>query len=54
MTVQQGRSHLDGRSVREGVREHGQVARTPLAAFFNTPSKLNFLREPWIRLFASQ
>ena len=25
-----------------GVREHGQAARTPLAAFFNTPLKGNF------------
>ena len=23
----------------EGAREHGQGARTPLAAFFNTPEK---------------
>jgi hypothetical protein len=38
MRVQQGRSRLDGRSVREGVREHGQGARTPLAPFFNTPT----------------
>ncbi len=32
MHVQQGRRRLDG-----GVREHGQEARTPLAAFFNIP-----------------
>jgi len=34
--VQQGRSHFDARSV-HGVREHGKMARTPLAAFFNIP-----------------
>jgi hypothetical protein len=33
---QQGRSHFDVRSV-HGVREHGKMARTPLAAFFNIP-----------------
>ena len=33
---QQGRSHFDARSV-HGVREHGKIARTPLAAFFNIP-----------------
>ena len=36
-SVQQGRSHFDARSV-HGVREHGKMARTPLAAFFNIPS----------------
>jgi hypothetical protein len=35
--VQQGRSHFDARSV-HGVREHGKMARTPLAAFFNIPN----------------
>jgi len=35
--VQQGHSHFDARSVYE-VREHGKMARTPLAAFFNIPS----------------
>jgi hypothetical protein len=35
-SVQQGRSHFDARSVHE-VREHGKMARTPLAAFFNIP-----------------
>jgi hypothetical protein len=35
--VQQGRSHFDARSVLI-VREHGKMARTPLAAFFNIPS----------------
>ncbi len=35
-SVQQGRSHFDARSV-QGVREHGKMARTPLAAFFNIP-----------------
>jgi hypothetical protein len=36
-SVQQGRSHFDARSVC-GIREHGKMARTPLAAFFNRPS----------------
>jgi len=35
-SVQQGRSHFDARSV-HFVREHGKMARTPLAAFFNIP-----------------
>jgi len=35
-SVQQGRSHFDARSVHE-VREHGKMARTPLAAYFNIP-----------------
>jgi len=35
-SVQQGHSHFDARSVQE-VREHGKMARTPLAAFFNIP-----------------
>ncbi len=35
-SVQQDRSHFDVRSV-HGVREHGKMARTPLAAFFNIP-----------------
>ena len=35
-SIQQGRSHFDARSV-HGVREHGKMARTPLAAFFNIP-----------------
>jgi hypothetical protein len=34
--VQQGRSHFDERSVLI-VREHGNMARTPLAAFFTIP-----------------
>jgi len=34
--VQQGRSRFDARSV-HFVREHGKMARTPLAAFFNIP-----------------
>jgi len=38
-SVQQGRSPFDARRV-HGVREHGKMARTPLAAFFNIP-KLN-------------
>ena len=37
-SVQQGRSHFDARSV-QAVREHGKMARTPLAAFFNIPRK---------------
>jgi len=35
-SVQQGRSHFDARSIHE-VREHGKMARTPLAAFFKIP-----------------
>jgi hypothetical protein len=35
-SVQQGRSHFDARSVCV-IREHGKLARTPLAAFFNRP-----------------
>jgi hypothetical protein len=38
MSVQQGRSHFDARSVLP-VREHGKMARTPLAAFFNIRQK---------------
>jgi hypothetical protein len=34
--VQQGHSHFDARSVCV-IREHGKMARTPLAAFFNRP-----------------
>jgi hypothetical protein len=34
--VQQGHSHFDARCV-HGVREHGKMARTPLATFFNIP-----------------
>ena len=34
--IQQGRSLFDARSVLP-VREHGKMARTPLAAFFNIP-----------------
>jgi hypothetical protein len=37
-SVQQGRSHFYARSVC-GIREHGKMARTPLAAFFNRPLK---------------
>jgi len=33
-SVQQGRSYFDARSV-HGVREHGKMGRTPLAAIFN-------------------
>jgi len=35
-SAQQGRSYLDERSV-HAVREHGKMARTPLAVFFNIP-----------------
>jgi len=35
-SAQQGRSPFDARSVHP-VREHGKMARTPLAAFFNIP-----------------
>ena len=35
-SVQQGRSSFSARSVL-GLREHGKMARTPLAAFFNRP-----------------
>ncbi len=35
----QGRSHFDARSVLI-VREHGKMARTPLAAFFNIPKRV--------------
>jgi hypothetical protein len=35
-SAQQGRSHFDARSVQR-VREHGKMARTPLAAFFIIP-----------------
>jgi hypothetical protein len=35
--VQQGRSHFYVRSVCL-IREHGKMARTPLAAFFNRPT----------------
>jgi hypothetical protein len=34
--IQQGRSDFDARSV-HGVREHGKMTRTLLAAFFNIP-----------------
>ncbi len=37
-SVQQGRSPFDARSVLS-VREHGKMARTLLAAFFNIPKK---------------
>jgi len=40
---QQGHSHFDARSV-HGVREHGEMARTPLAAFFNIPIQVLTLR----------
>ena len=48
-SVQQGRSHFYARSVCV-IREHGKMARTPLAAFFNRPMigiKLNcsFIRQ---------
>ncbi|MEC4673337.1 MAG: hypothetical protein VST68_04045, partial [Nitrospirota bacterium] len=37
-SVQQGRSQFEARSVLI-VREHGKIARTPLAAFFNIPCR---------------
>src|SRR5690606_30521694 len=36
-SVQQGRSHFCPQSVLP-VRQHGKMARTPLAAFFNSPT----------------
>ena len=44
--VQQGRSLFSARSV-PSVREHGKMARTPLAAFFNGPNfiELSLLEE---------
>ncbi len=36
--VQQGHSHFEARSVHL-VREHGTMARTPLAALFSIPNK---------------
>ncbi len=39
-SVQQGRSHFYARSVCV-IREHGKMARTPLAAFFNRPYHAN-------------
>jgi hypothetical protein len=44
-SVQQGRSHFDARSV-HGVREHGKMARTPLAAFFNIPLRIDTRLKP--------
>ena len=38
MSVQQGRSQVDARNVLT-VREHGKVARTLLADFFNIPRR---------------
>ena len=37
-SVQQGHSYFCARSVL-ALREHGKMARTPLAAFFNRPPK---------------
>ncbi len=37
-SVQQGHSHFCARSVL-ALREHGKMARTPLAAFFNRPKR---------------
>ena len=39
-SAQQGRSHFCAWSVHL-VREHGKMARTPLAAFFNRPCPEN-------------
>ena len=36
MSIQQGRSHFDARSVQR-VREHGTMTRTLLVDFFNIP-----------------
>jgi hypothetical protein len=38
--VQQGRSHFGARSVLL-VREHGKMARTPLAAIFSIPRMIH-------------
>jgi len=35
--LRQGHSYFGGRSLHR-VREHGKIARTPLAAFFNIPN----------------
>ena len=35
LSVQQGRSGFGARNVTGSVREHGEGARTPLAAIFN-------------------
>jgi hypothetical protein len=43
-SAQQGRSHF-GYAGRTGVREHGKMARTPLAAFFNIPLREKFRKE---------
>jgi hypothetical protein len=48
-SVQQGRSPLDERSL-PSVREHGKMARTPLAAFFNIPIRRG-VNPAWIREF---
>ncbi|MEE8126522.1 MAG: hypothetical protein V3T42_11955 [Nitrospirales bacterium] len=43
-SVQQGHSYFGGRNVHR-VREHGKMARTPLAAFFNIPyDKIQWLK----------
>jgi hypothetical protein len=47
--VQQGPSHFDARIV-HGVREHGKMARTPLAAFFNIPIWSNWDMRGWVKL----
>ena len=39
-SIQQGRSHFCARSVLV-LREHGTMARTPLAAFFQRSHKVN-------------
>ena len=48
--VQQGRSLFDARSVLS-VREHGKMARTLLAAFFNIPSRPILWSLVWCGLF---
>jgi hypothetical protein len=54
-SVQQGRSHFYARSVCV-IREHGKMARTPLAAFFNRPFLtvifvMTVISPPWWPIF---
>jgi len=49
-SAQQGRSHFDVRSV-HGVREHGKMARTPLAAFSNIPTLQSGVRRVEMKMF---
>jgi len=51
-SVQQGRSHFDARSVLS-VREHGKMARTLLADFFNIPIIVKIqVGEHWLSVTA--